>query len=148
MWASAALSMIEGTPTPPNSSNDASVIANELQSVQSKVVLERLQKAADTAIVIAQAKRTIGRNGSVLVWLRRNEQGSLERHEEQFHSTEDELAMNRLVEEESSGINEAAVLIRLQDVTQAGEALLGYYMNTMEFRKLLEDFCKEHGNVT
>jgi hypothetical protein len=56
--------------------------------------------------------------------------------------------MNRLVEEESSGINEAAVLIRLQDVTQAGEALLGYYMNTMEFRKLLEDFCKEHGTVT
>jgi ppGpp synthetase/RelA/SpoT-type nucleotidyltranferase len=148
MWASAALSILEGSPTPPNSSNDASVIANELRSAQSKLVLERLQKAADTAIVIAQAKRTIGRNGSVLVWLRRNEQGSLERHEEQFHSTEDELAMNRLVEEESSGLNEAAVLIRLQDVTQAGEALLGYYMNTMEFRKLLEDFCRKHGAVT
>jgi len=145
MWASAALSMIEGTPTPPNSSNDASVIARELQSLQSKVILERLQKAADTAVVIAQAKRTIGRNGSVLVWLKRNEQGSLERHEEQYHSFEEELAMNRLVEEESSGKNEAAVLIRLQDVTQAGEALLGYYMNTMEFRKLLEDFCKKHG---
>jgi ppGpp synthetase/RelA/SpoT-type nucleotidyltranferase len=145
MWASAALSKIEGTPTPPNSSEDETVIARELQSAQSKVVLERLQKAADAAVVIAQAKRTIGRNGSVLVWLKRNEQGSLERHEEQFHSFEEELAMNRLVEEESSGKNEAAVLIRLQDVTQAGEALLGYYMNTMEFRKLLEDFCKKHG---
>jgi ppGpp synthetase/RelA/SpoT-type nucleotidyltranferase len=145
MWASAALSKIEGTPTPPNSSEDETVIARELQSAQSKVVLERLQKAADTAVVIAQAKRTIGRNGSVLVWLKRNPQGSLERHEEQFHSFEEELAMNRLVEEESSGKNEAAVLIRLQDVTQAGEALLGYYMNTMEFRKLLGGFCKKHG---
>ena len=148
MWASAAICMTEGTPTPPNSSNDPAVVARELNSTQSKVILERLQKAADTAVVIAQAKRTIGRNGSVLVWLKRNEDGSLERHEEQFHSTEEEIAMNRLVEEESSGKNEAAVLIRLQDVTQAGEALLGYYMNTMEFRKLLEDFCKKHGSIT
>jgi hypothetical protein len=148
MWASAALCKIEETPPPPNSSGECAVIARQLQTEESKFILNKLEKAADAAVGIAQAKRKVGRNGLILVWLRRNENGLLDRHVEDFFSTEETEALNRLVEEESSGKNDAAVLIRLQDVEQAGEALLGYYMNTIEFRKLLEDFCKEHGSVT
>jgi hypothetical protein len=148
MWASAALCKIEETPPPLNSSDKYAVIAKALQTEESKFILNKLEKAADAAVGIAQAKRKVGRNGLILVWLRRNENGLLDRHVEEFFSTEETEALNRLVEEESSGKNDAAVLIRLQDVEQAGEALLGYYMNTIEFRKLLEDFCKKHGTVT
>lgn len=148
MWASAALCKIEETPAPPNSSDEYALIAKALQTDESRFILNKLEKAADAAVGIAQAKRKVGRNGLILVWLRRNENGLLDRHVEDFFSTEETEALNRLVEEESSGKNDAAVLIRLQDVEQAGEALLGYYMNTIEFRKLLEDFCKEHGSIT
>jgi len=148
MWASAALCKIENSPAPANSSEDCAVIVNALRTEESRLILNKLESAADAAVGIAQAKRKVGRNGLVLVWLKRNSAGKLDRHVEDFFSTEEALALNRLVDEESRGDNDAAVLIRLQDVEQAGEALLGYYMNTLEFRKLLEDFCKKHGTVT
>lgn len=145
MWASAALCKIENSPAPANSSEDCAVIVNALRTEESRLILNKLESAADAAVGIAQAKRKVGRNGLVLVWLKRNSAGKLDRHVEDFFSTEEALALNRLVDEESRDDNDAAVLIRLQDVEQAGEALLGYYMNTLEFRKLLEVFCKKHG---
>lgn len=144
MWASAALCKIEDSPAPPNSSEECSVIAKALRTEESKFILNKLESAADAAVGIAQAKRKVGRNGLVLVWLKRNSAGRLDRHVEDFFSTEESLALNRLVEEESTECNDAAVLIRLQDVEQAGEALLGYYMNTQEFRDILESFCRKN----
>jgi len=145
LWASAALCKIEESAVPPDTSDEFTIIAKALKTEESKFILNKLESAADAAVGIAQAKRKVGRNGLVLVWLKRNMEGGLDRHVEDFFSSEEHLAHNRLVEEEASVNNDAAVLIRLQDVEQAGEALLGYYMNTREFRSILEDFCRKHG---
>lgn len=140
-WASAALCKIEGTPPPPETSDDDAVIASNLQTDDARDILQMLEFASDSAVVIAKSKEMVGENGSVLVWLRRRPDNSLVRDEERFRQDDAEKAHARLIEEESSNLNAAAVLIQIQDVEQAKDALLGYYMNTTEFRQNLAVFC-------
>ena len=140
-WASAALCKIEGTPPPANTSDIDAEIIHHLQAESSRKILNMLEFASDSAVVIAKAKEIVGENGSVLVWLRRQDDGRLVREEERFREDEADKAHARLVAEESNGKNEAAVHIHVQDIEQAKDALLGYYMNTTEFRQTLRDFC-------
>jgi hypothetical protein len=144
MWASAALCKIEGTPPPPRTSDFDSEIAANLQTEAARDVIERLKFASDSVVVIARAKEMVGTDGSVLVWLQKSQTGALERYEQRFWNHESEKARTRLKEEESDTQNVAAVLIEIEHVEQAKEALLGYYLNTTEFRQTLESFCSAH----